>query len=187
MHMATPEPIYYNVEMVRALGEADSRRRYECVRGELLVTPAPRVWHEVVVLRLVTALANFLRSDPRWIVFGSLSDLTWGFPDTLVSPDAFVAARAEAVTGSWDQLRTIPLAIEVLSPTSLRADRFTKRRLYQEREVALYWVVDADAHSVEVWTPETHFPTVERETLTWQPAPDAAPFVHPLADLFAPL
>ena len=187
MGMATPEPTYHTAEMVRALGEADPRRRYECVHGELLVTPAPRVWHEVVVLRLVTALTTRLRGDPQWIAFGSLSDLTWGLPDTLVSPDAFVVARAEAVTGSWDQLRTIPLAIEVLSPSSLRADRFTKRRLYQERDVGRYWVVDADAHTVEVWTPDAHFPTIEREMLTWHPAPDAEPFQYPLADLFQPL
>ena len=187
MGMATPDTTYYTADMVRALGEADPRRRYECVHGELLVTPAPRVWHEVVVLRLVTALSNHLRDDPGWVAFGSLSDLTWGHPDTLVSPDAFVVAREEAVTGSWDQLRTIPLAAEVLSPGSLRADRFTKRRLYQERAVGLYWVIDADARTVEVWTPEAHFPAVERGALTWRPAPDDAPFVLPLAELFRPI
>ena len=40
------------------------------------------------------------------------------------------------------------LAVEVLSPSSVRADRFTKRRLYQAQQVPLYWVVDADAGSV---------------------------------------
>ncbi|WP_284349897.1 Uma2 family endonuclease [Roseisolibacter agri] len=187
--MATPEPIYHTADMVRALNEANPHwtPRYETVYGELLVTPAPRVWHEVVVLRLVTALTTFLRDDPTWVVFGSLSDLTWGLPDTLVSPDVFVVSRAEAATDSWDRFRTVPLAVEVLSPSSLRADRFTKRRLYQDREVGLYWIVDADAHTVEVWTPDVHFPSVERETLTWQPAPDAAPFVYPLAELFQPL
>ena len=31
---------------------------------------------------------------------------------------------------------------------------FTKRRLYQERSVLNYWVVDGDEHVVEVWTPD---------------------------------
>ena len=62
---------------------------------------------------------------------------------------------------------------EILSPSSLRADRFTKRRLYQEQRVAAYWVADIDHQQVEVWTPEALFPAVERERLTWR-HPDAA-------------
>ena len=85
------------------------------------------------------------------------------------------------------RFRTIPLVVEVLSPSSARADRFTKRRLYQEREVASCWVIDADARTAEVWTPHTRLPTIEREALTWHPAPNAVPFVYPLAELFRPL
>ena len=51
-----------------------------------------------------------------------------------------------------------------------RYDRFTKRRLYQEVGVPLYWVVDPDARQVEVWTPESTAPLLEREKLTWSPA-----------------
>jgi Uma2 family endonuclease len=65
-------------------------------------------------------------------------------------------------------MRDLMLAVEVLSPSSARADRFTKRRLYQAQKVPLYWVVDADAASVEVWTPEQMLPVQER--LEWQPA-----------------
>ena len=69
----------------------------------------------------------------------------------------------------------------------MRADRFTNRTLYQKMGVPLDWIVDADAHAVEIWTPDAHFPAVERGALTWQPALDAAPFEYPLADLFQPL
>jgi hypothetical protein len=46
------------------------------------------------------------------------------------------------------------LVVEVLSPTTARAHRFTKRRLYQEEGIPTYWIVDPDAHFVEVWTPD---------------------------------
>ena len=58
--------------------------------------------------------------------------------------------------------------IEVLSPSSVRADRFTKRRLYQEQRIPTYWVIDIDQRQVEVWTPDAHFPAVERERLSWR-------------------
>jgi len=72
----------------------------------------------------------------------------------------------------------------VLSPSSVRSDRFQKRRLYQEQGVPLYWIVDADAHVVEVWTPDVRFPRIERETMTWQPDGAREPFVLQLAELF---
>jgi Uma2 family endonuclease len=46
-------------------------------------------------------------------------------------------------------MRTLLLAVEILSPSSVRADRFTKRRLYQEG-VSLYWVIDAHAAMAEI-------------------------------------
>lgn len=54
-----------------------------------------------------------------------------------------------------------------------RQDRFTKRRLYQEIGADEYWVVDADAGAVEVWSPKAPFPRVETRSIEWC-APGAA-------------
>ncbi len=51
----------------------------------------------------------------------------------------------------------------------------------------VYWVVDADRHEVEVWTPEATFPTLERERVTWQPAGAVEPIVLELSELFRPI
>ena len=51
---------------------------------------------------------------------------------------------------------------QVVSPSYTRADRFTKRRLNQERHIPVYWTVDGDERLVEVWTPEAEFPVVEQ-------------------------
>jgi Uma2 family endonuclease len=74
--------------------------------------------------------------------------------------------------------------VEVLSPSTARADRFTKRRLYQAQGVGTYWIVDADAGTVEVWTPEAAFPVGERERVTWHPTGAGEPLVIELAELF---
>src|SRR5947207_2279650 len=67
---------------------------------------------------------------------------------------------------------------------SLPADRFTKRRLYQERSVPTYLVVDGDARQVEVWTPEAEFPVLERERLMWLPTGAERTFTLELNELF---
>ena len=57
--MGMAAPIYYTADMVPAL--PDDGNRYEVVYGELLVTPAPKPWHEIVQRRLMYALETYLR------------------------------------------------------------------------------------------------------------------------------
>jgi len=178
-------PTYWTADMVRALPE--DGQRYEVVHGELLVTPAPRPWHEEVAIRLLESVRAYLRAEPVGHAFSSRSDLSWGRRDVLVSPDLFVVPLEEARRLDWLSLRTVLLAAEVLSPSSGRADRFTKRRLYQERHVPLYWVVEPEHHFVEVWQPEDDRPRIEREALTWHPPGAGTPFRLELSELFRPL
>jgi Uma2 family endonuclease len=183
--MGMVAPVYYTADMVRAL--PDDGNRYEVVYGELLVTPAPRAWHQEVVGRLYIALHAYLEAEVVGLhVFASPADISWG-DDTLVQPDLFVVPLIQARTLDWTRVKDLRLAIEMLSPSSARADRFTKRRLYQERAVATYWVVDGDERLVELWTPEAEFPTVERERLIWHPTGAGRPFILELNDLFRPI
>ncbi|MGH7510784.1 MAG: Uma2 family endonuclease [Gemmatimonadales bacterium] len=177
-------PTFYTAQMVRALPEDGNR--YETVRGELLVTPAPRMWHEVIVGRLTTALEAYLRINPIGHVFGSRSDISWG-PDTLVEPDVFVAPLEEVRTLEWARVKSLLLVVEVLSPSSRRADRFTKRVEYQRQNIPCYWIVDPDERQVETWLPADAFPGFERERLVWHPAGAARPFVLSLEELFRPI
>jgi Uma2 family endonuclease len=183
--MGMAASLYYTAEMVQALPHDGNK--YETVYGELLVTPAPRIAHELVVFRLGQALGNYLDVQSVGQGFAVAADISWG-PDILVQPDVFVAAIEELRRSrSWKDVRTLLLVVEVLSPSTTRYDRFTKRRLYQQVGVPLFWVVDVDAREVEVWTPEATFPTVERERIEWWPAGAAEPFTLELATLFRPI
>jgi Uma2 family endonuclease len=79
MRMATTR--FYTADMVRAL--PDDGNRYETVRGELLVTPAPRAWHQAVVLRLAMALSRYTSRVRVGYAYHSPADISWT-PDTLV-------------------------------------------------------------------------------------------------------
>jgi Uma2 family endonuclease len=176
---------YWTADMVRAL--PDEGNRYEVVYGELLVTPAPRMLHQIVVNRLTVALSQYLRIHPVGLAFGVPGDLTWGRDDVLVQPDVFVTRLDETRTLDWQAIRTLLLVVEVLSPSSLKQDRFTKRRRYQEAGVPLYWIVDIDAAQVEVWTSDDAFPRVERDRLRWHPEGASTPFTLELTELLRPV
>ena len=58
--------------------------RYEVVRGALLVSPAPRLRHQVLVARLVRFLQDYLK--PLGLVDSVLTapaDITWGLTELL--------------------------------------------------------------------------------------------------------
>jgi Uma2 family endonuclease len=105
----------------------------------------------------------------------------------LVQPDVFVVPHDEARSREWSRIRSLLLVVEVLSPTTARADRFTKRRRYQEAGVPLYWIVDDAEQRAEVWTPDAELPVIEAERLVWHPAGAGSPFVLELAELFRPI
>jgi len=74
--------------------------------------------------------------------------------------------------------------IEVLSPSTARADRHRKRLLYQDERVPEYWIVDPDAPLVERWRSDDARAELIAETLAWQPRPDLAPLRVDLATCF---
>jgi Uma2 family endonuclease len=163
--------------MVRAL--PNDGLRYETVHGELLVTRAPPPAHREVAHRLREALRRYLANHPLGRVLAAPAGLAPG-PDSLVLPDVFVVPTALTAD------RTAPLLVaEVLSPSSARADRFTKRRLYQELGVPVYWLADPRSRSVEVWGPSSVLPVVEYARLTWAPSGSLSTFSLWLDDLFA--
>ncbi len=182
--MGMPTPLYYTAEMVRAF--PDDGNKYELVYGELLVSPAPRPWHEIVQQRLHHALIEYVERHQVGYVFGSRADISWD-EAVLVSPDVFVVPLDEARTLDWAHMQHLLLIAEILSPGTARFDRFAKRHRYQEAQVPLYWIVDADEHQVEVWTPTDTFPRFERERLVWQPAGASAAFTLELSELFRPV
>lgn len=182
--MGMAAPTFYTADMVRAL--PNDGNRYETVHGELLLTPAPRVIHQVVHSRLQLELAIYLERHPVGMVLSSPADISWS-PDTLVQPDLFVAPKGELRTGTWSSVRSLLLAVEILSPSTARQDRFTKRRLYQEIGVPTAWFVDCDQQHVEIWTPGAVFPVIEQRMLRWLPAGPNEALEISLQELFEPL
>jgi Uma2 family endonuclease len=183
--MGMVAPLYYTADMARAM--PDDGNRYEVVYGELLVTPAPRPWHQWLVLRLAAALERYLVRNPdAGVACLAPADISWG-ADVLVQPDVFVVSPDEARSLAWSRIRTLYLVAEILSPSTARSDRFLKRLRYREAGVPVYWVVDGEERSVEVWRPEDDFPVVERARLVWQPAGAGEPFSLGLEELFRPV
>lgn len=173
----------WTADMVRAL--PDDGNRYEVIDGELFVTPAPSALHQRAVSRIFFDLMSYMKGKKWGEVLPSPADISFS-EDRLVQPDVFVAppGRDGRRVREWSEIKGLLLAVEVLSPSTARADRQAKRRLYQEEGVPEYWIIDLDARVVERWRPGDDRPEIVAATLTWRPDPAAAPLDLDLPGFF---
>lgn len=175
---------YYTRDEVLAF--PDDGNRYELVYGELLVSPSPALPHQRVLRRLLMALCPFVDRNALGEVLFSPADISWGRrDDILVQPDLFIVGTSQKGATRWETLSDFPFFVEILSPSTSRYDRFTKRRLYQEMQVPLYWILDIQRRRAEIWTPEQTLPEYEEHQLTWHPAGASEALTLDLAELFA--
>ena len=178
--MVMPVQHYYTAADL--LDMPEDGNKYEVVHGELLVSPSPRMAHQHLVAELTVPLSGYLRRWPIGRVYPG-GDVHFG-GDSLVIPDLLVVDLESVRRNDWARINPPLLVVEVLSPSTTRQDRFTKRRLYQEIGVPVYWLVDAEARLVEVWSPEATFPATPYDQITWHPDGALEALTIELADLF---
>ena len=181
MGMAHPTHSW-TAEMVRAL--PDDGKRYEVVDGELLVTPSPVRLHQRMVVGLLRLLADYVEEAGLGEALCSPADIQAG-DRSLVQPDLLVVPLTTGRSSDdWVEVRELLLAVEVLSPSTARADRHLKPRLYQREGVPECWIVDLDARLVERWRPGDERAELLADELLWQPDAAIPPLHIDLTRLF---
>lgn len=158
--------------------------RYEVIDGELLVTPAPRPVHQYAVEELVLRLGPYVRQQGIGHTLTAPADIELD-QDSTVAPDVFVIPRRPGPRPTrWSEITTLLLAIEVISPSTARADRVKKRRYFGRNGVPEYWIIDCDARVIERWRPDDERALVCDTDLIWAPPSARDPFVLDLQAYF---
>ena len=143
--------------------------RYEVIDGELFVTPAPSLLHQLAIGRLYRLIADYLDREPVGHAVGSPADIVFA-PGRGVQPDLFVLPLVGGrIPRRFSDVQRLMVAVEVLSPSTAHTDRVEKRRLYREESVAEYWIVDLDSRIIERSTPSDLRPEILDSHLEWLP------------------
>ena len=162
-------------------GLPDDGNRYELVRGELLVTPAPRASHEIILARLHEVLAPFVRENGLGLVFHRA---VIRFDGSEVEPDLTVQQVHSITDANWDTAPTPSLVVEVLSDVTRRRDLGVKHVLYLNAVVAECWVVDEDTKTIREIRNAMPDIAVTGE-MRWRPVSAAETMVFDVAPLLA--
>lgn len=127
-------------------------QRLEIIDGELFVSASPIPLHQWVMTNAVYGLEAVVRPRKLGRVFFAPLAVRLA-ADTVVEPDIFYI--------SWQRLDIIgskviegrpDLVMEILSPSSRRRDLVLKKELYERYGVPEYWVLDAQARAVTIFS-----------------------------------
>jgi len=166
-----------------AIPDEDTGQRHEILGGELIVSPAPAVPHQVLSIEITRRLLNVVFERSLGQILTAPVDLKASEYD-VVGPDlVFVRAERWRAMNQDAQALTEPpdLVVEIASPSSRRRDRVQKLAFYARFGVSEYWLVDPLTRSWEslvldggVYRPLPPEGTIHRSRVVEEFAIDAA-------------
>lgn len=140
------------VKDVKAL-PYDECHRYELIEGELHVSPAPGIPHQLVLNNLQVELTNYLRQNRIGILVpgpgAELSEYNYVIPDIV-----FVRKeRWPSIVGNDEFKAATDLVIEIISPgnKNRKRDLQLKHTLYGKYGFQEYWAVECWSRSIIVF------------------------------------
>lgn len=132
--------------------QLDDDQRYEIIDGNLLMAPAPDTWHQDWSRKLFRLVDRFVTKNRLGEVFYAPIDLVLDAENT-VQPDLLFVAAANAGIIQRRAIFGVPnLLVEIVSPSSVRRDRYDKKELYARFGVKEYWIGDPANKALEVLT-----------------------------------
>ena len=138
-------------ELFRVRDDLDTgHRRAEVLEGQIVVSPMPVIWHEEVCQWLFLSFLEACQANDWWgdtkgeILLPPTGDLIE--PDFMILRDRKTLSRLE----SRRPLDRVLLAAEVISASSVRADREVKPRSCALAGIPLYLLVDRFTKPVTV-------------------------------------
>ena len=158
----------------------DDGNKYEVVRGELFVTPAPVPRHELLVEALSSILFPYVASHKLGTV--ARPRAVFRFEGSEVEPDLYV--RPPGPWEAWEQMPKPTLIVEILSRTTRRRDFGPKLLLYRDAGVPDYWIVDGAARAITVVRPTVE-DVLETRELRWHPPGAPVPLVIDVEAFFS--
>lgn len=145
----SPAPLPMTAEAYAALPE-DSEARFELQEGALVMSPRPIARHQRLLARLCIQLDSQLPDHLTLLpeVDIDLELVAAHRPATVRAPDIVVvhasAYRRVDQDGGLLTASDVVLAVEILSPGSVRTDSVIKREEYADAGIPHYWILDVD-------------------------------------------
>ncbi|MDF9407708.1 MAG: hypothetical protein A4E52_01508 [Pelotomaculum sp. PtaB.Bin013] len=124
---------------------------YQLIGGNLVLTPAPTTYHQIISMKLGTKMAGYVMEKDLGLVLFAPIDVYFENTETY-QPDIIFIAKERLSIIEKEKIKGSPdLVIEILSPGTGYYDLKKKFKIYENHGVKEYWIVDPEDCSVEIY------------------------------------
>ena len=127
---------------------------YELLNGNIVKKQAPSPQHQLAVSNLLTFMNFYALSNELGQCYTAPIDVFFDEYNN-TQPDILFIRAERAFIVTHDGIEGQPdLIVEVISPSSIKNDRVTKKDLYLKFGVMEYWLIDPIYQTVEIYVLE---------------------------------
>ncbi len=138
----------HNIKDYKLLPEGSP---YQLIEGELIMTPAPSPFHQIISGNLFEKIRMFAKERNAGIVLYSPIDIYLD-DENAYQPDIVFISKGKQEIIKDDGIHGAPdLIIEILSPSTAYYDIKKKYKVYERCGVKEYWIVDPLQKTIEVF------------------------------------
>jgi Uma2 family endonuclease len=122
--------------------------RHELIEGERYMSPSPITRHQKI---LINILKCYLKRTISGHIFCAPMDVVLS-ETNVVQPDLLWISSTRAFIITEKNIQGAPdLIIEILSDSTRKIDKITKRKLYEQFGVLEYWIIDPVLETVRTY------------------------------------
>lgn len=134
----------------------DSKSKYELFDGVPVMQARPSILHQHAQAQLARQLANFLEDKPCRVfpeievLFPDHDQQAAGDVQNVYVPDIAVVCEPEKLTEQYC-FGAPTVIMEILSPSTAKADRVLKLNRYQSAGVREYWIISPQERTINAF------------------------------------
>jgi Uma2 family endonuclease len=146
------EPLM-TVEDLEAMPEDGNR--YEVIEGELFVSRAPGLPHQILSMNIAYEFKKYLSLNPIGVIVATVGLIFDQYSGVIPDLVFFTHGRGAEIVAKARLIAAPDIAIEILSrgTENVARDRVAKRQLYAKHGVKEYWIVDGENRAIEIYRP----------------------------------
>ncbi len=124
---------------------------YQLIGGELIMTPSPVPYHQIISRRIEFELLKFVEDRKLGEVIDAPMDVYLSETETYQPDIIFISTERMNIIGEKKIEAAPDLVIEILSESTAYYDLRHKKRIYESSGVKEYWIADPMEKSIEVY------------------------------------
>ena len=122
----------------------------ELINGELFMSPAPSLIHQITCGNLYDLLKAYARVSGGFTAFSPI-DIYFDSKNVFQPDLVYVKKENLAILAERGLNGAPDLVVEIISPSNGFKDRNQKKNLYQKFGVKEYWIIDPGNRTIEIY------------------------------------